>query len=335
MFESYKGEGWSEEYRQYRENWVKYAKEQYVAEWPLLLDIELSSVCNLNCPMCYTITDEFKNRVHAKLIDERLFYKIIDEISGNVDAIRLSLRGEATLHPQFVEFIKYAKTKGIKEVSFLTNGSKLKDEYIRELISAGADWITVSIDGLDDIYESIRKPLEFDDIYNKIKRFSEIKQEMNVHKPVIKVQGIWPAVRDRVEEFYNKFAPIADQVAFNPLFDYLDNDDDIVYVENFSCPQLYQRMIVAADGQVLMCSNDEDNMNVIGNANTENIYDIWHGKKLTEAREIYKRHNGYMDFELCRKCYLPRATEDNETANINGRIIVIKNYIGRNQEIGK
>ncbi len=334
LFEQYKSEGW-EEYQKYRKAWVENAENQYVSEWPLLVDIETSSICNLKCPMCYTITEQFKEKVCAKLMSDELFYKIIDEISGKVYAVRLSLRGEPTLHPQLMKFIKYAKEKGIMEVSFLTNGSHLSDDYIRELISAGVDWITVSIDGLGEKYENIRKPLLFEDIYQKIKRFKEIKDEMQVHKPVIKVQGIWPSIKNNVEEYYNLFAPLTDAVAFNPLIDYLDNDKDIVYDESFSCPQLYQRIIVAADGKVLMCSNDEENGNVIGDLNQENLYDIWHGEKLEKIRNIMKVQGGFKNISVCRKCYLPRETEENEKAYVNGREIIIKNYTGRSQRIGE
>lgn len=335
LFEQYKSEGWEEEYRKYRKAWEENAENQYVSEWPLLVDIETSSICNLKCPMCYTITKEFKEKVCAKLMSDELFYKIIDEISGKVYAVRLSLRGEPTLHPQLIKFIKYAKEKGIMEVSFLTNGSHLSDDYIRELISAGVDWITVSIDGLGKEYENIRKPLLFEDIYQKIKRFKEIKDEMQVHKPVIKVQGIWPSMKNNVEEYYNLFAPLTDAVAFNPLIDCLDNDKDIVYDEKFSCPQLYQRIIVAADGKVLMCSNDEENGNIIGDLNKENLYDIWHGEKLEKIRDTMKEQGGFKNISVCRKCYLPRETEENEKAYVNGREIIIKNYTGRSQRIGE
>lgn len=335
LFEQYRSEGWAEEYRKYREAWVENAKQQVVSEWPLLIDIELSSVCNLKCPMCYTITEEFKQKVNARLMDEKIFYQIIDEISGHVKAIRLSLRGEPTLHPALVEFIKYAKKKGIKEVSFLSNASRFSDDYIRQLIAAEVDWITVSIDGTGERYNAIRNPLKFEDTYDKIRRFHEIKKELGVHKPVIKIQGIWPAIKENPEEYYNLFVPITDSIAFNPLIDYLDNDTDIVYDEAFSCPQLYQRIIVAADGQVLMCSNDEENMNVIGDLKLERIYDIWHGDKLQAVRKQHKQRGGFKEIPVCRKCYLPRATEDNEEAVVNGRKIIIKNYIGRSQKVGE
>lgn len=124
-------------------------------------------MCNLKCPMCYTITDEFKEKVNAKLVDFELYKKIIDEISGKVPALRLSLRGESTLHPKFIECIKYAKDKGIKEISTLTNGSKLDLDFFEKIVNAGIDWITISVDGLNEEYEKIRKPLKFKDILEK------------------------------------------------------------------------------------------------------------------------------------------------------------------------
>ena len=68
-------------------------------------------------------------------------------------------------------------------------------------------------------------------------------------------------------------------VAFNPLIDYLFNDVDIKYVENFTCPQQYQRLVIGADGIVMKCSNDEENLEIIGNINDETVHEIWHGKK--------------------------------------------------------
>jgi len=171
LFDTYRGEGWEEEYKKYRKDWTENARSQIVSDWPLLVDLELSSICNLSCPMCYTITQQFQSRVFAGLISEELFVRLIDEIAGHVTAIRLSLRGEPTLHPRLVDFIRYAKQKGIKEVSFLSNGSRFTDDYIRQLIQAGTDWITVSIDGIGAVYEQIRKPLKFEETYEKLRRF--------------------------------------------------------------------------------------------------------------------------------------------------------------------
>lgn len=90
---------------------------------------------------------------------------------------------------------------------------------------------------------------------------------------------------------------------------------------------LYQRIVIGADGLVMMCSNDEENTHVVGNANEEKIYDIWHGEKLNSVREQHKKENGYKELEVCRNCYLPVETEDGERAIVNGREIIVRNYV--------
>lgn len=333
-FEDKRAFGWEEGYAQYRKSWSEYPKQEYVSEYPLLIDIELSSLCNLNCPMCYTITDDFKRKVHTQLMEWLLFKKIVDEIGGKVPAVRLSLRGEPTLHPNLVQCIRYCKEKGIKEVSFLTNGSKLDEHYFIDVAKAGADWITISIDGVDEEYELIRRPLKFSDTLQRLKNICEIKREKGWKKPVIKVQGIWPAIKKCPSKYYNLLAPYVDLIAFNPLIDYLGNDDDIVYEQDFSCPQVYQRLVIGSDGNVLLCSNDEDGDHLLGNVCEQSVYQIWHGERLNEVRTFHSQGR-FKEINVCRKCYLPRATEDNERAYINEREIVIKNYINRSQNIGE
>ena len=327
LFHKYKGEGWSDEYKRYRINWEKYPQKQFVSKYPLLVDIELASVCNLKCPMCYTISDEFKQKVNAKFMDFDLFKKIVDEIANDVPAIRLSLRGESTLHPKFIECIQYAKNKGIKEISFLTNGSKLDRENFIKMMQAGVSWITISFDGLGEEYEKIRKPLKYDEMIEKIKALKAIKKEFNTNKPVIKVQGIWPSIKVNPEEFYNTLAPYVDSVAFNPLIDFHKSSDDKVFIDGFYCPMLYQRLVIGADGLTMMCSNDEENIHVIGDANKQTVYDIWHGDELNRVRELHKKRNGYKKLEVCRNCYLPVETEDGERAIVNYREIIVRNYV--------
>lgn len=335
IFEQYRGEGWEQEYKAYRDAWEQNAKEQIVSDYPLLVDLELSTVCNLHCPMCYTVSPMFKEHVIPTLMEKRLFCKVIDEIAGKVPAIRMSLRGEPTLHPDMVELVKYAKAKGIKEVSFLTNCSRMTPEYFEQLLLAGVDWITVSVDGLGDMYENIRKPLKFEETLEKIKSMKQIKEKYQVHRPVIKIQSIWPAIRDNAEEFYNTFVPYVDAVAFNPMSDDQQNDTEIEYVDSFSCPQLYQRIIVAADGSVLVCSNDEENEMVIGDANEKTIYELWHGEQMQRMRELHKEENGYRKEHICSKCYLPRRMQQEVIVEVNGRKVIVESYTKRSQVIGE
>jgi len=326
---------WEEEYKKYRSDWVSYPELKKVRDYPLLVDMEMASTCNLACPMCYTTTSRFKEDVPPKLMDFGLFKKIIDEIAGKVYTIRLSLRGEPTLHKKLVEAVTYAKEKGINEVSFLTNGSNLTLDYFAKLAEAGADWITVSFDGTKEEYNRIRKPLIFEETIQKLKDIKLYKDKHGLVKPVIKVQGIWPAIKKDPEGYYNALSPVSDLVAFNPLIDYLHNDSEIIFEENFSCPQLYQRVVVTSSGHVPMCANDEFDEAIIGNAWKQTIHEIWNGMELNRIRKEQRKPNGFKDFDICKKCYYPRKTVVNECISINGRNVEIANYINREQVIGK
>ena len=333
-FEKKRGFGWESEYLEYRSNWTKFAKQQFVNDYPLLVDIELSSICNLKCPMCYTVSDSFKKVVNTKRMDWELYKKIISEISGKVPAIRLSLRGEATLHTKFIDAIQFAKENGIKEVSTLTHGFKLTLPFFEKITKAGIDWITISIDGVGEMYETIRKPLKFNDLLDKIIAIKKYKDQNNLKRPVIKVQSIWPAIEKNPQEFYDIFAPHVDLVAFNPLIDFVGNDDILEYVDNFSCPQQYQRLVIGADGLVMKCSNDEENKEVVGNINFQTVQDVWKGKKLNEVRELHKKKDGFKCSSVCRKCYIPRKTKD-EIAKVDNREFIVRNYTFSNKIIGK
>lgn len=333
-FYEYLGETWPEGYKEYRRNWSQWPTSGHVADYPLLVDLELSSVCNLRCPMCYTISADFRKHVDAKIMDFALFTKIIDEIGSKVPALRLSLRGESTVHPQFVDCIRYAKERGIKEVSTLTHGGRLTLDFFQRIQEAGIDWITISIDGTGETYERIRKPIKFAEIVQKIQDIKHFKDQRGLHRPVIKVQGIWPAIKEDPKRYYDTFAPYVDLVAFNPLIDYLGNDTDIEYLEDFTCPQQYQRLVIGADGLVMKCSNDEENREVIGNANEETVHQLWHGEKMNRVREMHRQRRGFMQSAVCRRCYLPRKTDD-ETSSVGARTFVIKNYTRRIQVVGQ
>lgn len=333
-FEEYRALGWEAGYRAYRRNWVEYAKNQYVSEYPLLVDIELSTVCNLHCPMCYTITEDFKKSVRRQFMSMELFHKIVDEIGGKVPAVRLSLRGEPTLHPDFVSCIRACKERGIGEVSFLTNASTLTKDRFIEFAEAGADWITVSIDGIGETYESIRRPLRFADTLKRLQDIHEVKAQRGWKRPVIKIQSIWPAIQADPSAFYNTYAPYVDLVAFNPLISGYSSHENsgVVYLEDFSCPQLYQRLVIGADGRVLLCANDEEGRRVLGDMNQQSVYEIWHGEPIETIRALHKK-NAFREVDVCRDCYLPRETED-EYAFVNGRKIVVKNYVSREEPQG-
>jgi sulfatase maturation enzyme AslB (radical SAM superfamily) len=325
-FEEKRGFGCAAAYLENRRQWTEYPQQRIVSDYPLHVDLELASICNLRCPMCYTITDDFKKRVDAKLMDFDLFCRLIDEcVTGGVYSIRLSFRGEAFLHPKVVDCVRYAKERGIQEVSSLTNGLRMDEEMFVELMEAGIDWLTFSIDGIGETYEQIRRPSLFDDMVAKLTAFKKIKEQAGRVKPAIKVQSILPAIEADPKAFYDIFAPISDMVSANPLIDYMTDTHKHPKITDFTCPQPFQRLVIGADGLAMLCSNDEVGEEVIGNANTQSIGEIWHGPKMTRAREIHIAHKACESLAPCGHCYIPLKTYD-EVVMVGGRSVVAEKY---------
>ncbi|MFC1807225.1 radical SAM/SPASM domain-containing protein [Candidatus Omnitrophota bacterium] len=315
--------------------WHLYPRFGIVGHFPLHVDIELSTNCNMSCPMCYRRTQKFTDRVKPQLMEEDVFKKIIDEaVVNRLFSIRLSLRGEPLLHPKIFDFIEEAKSRGIPEVSMLSNGLALDNDRFKKLIELGFDWLTLSVDGLDSTYESIRKPAKFEELLKKIKSFSELKKQHRSRKPVLRIQSVWPAIKNDPRRFYETFSPYVDSITSNPMIDFLQQDSDVEYDRDYVCPYLYQRVVIAADGKVLLCSFDDYEYHIIGDVKKETIYNIWHGKPMSEARAWFKeKTKKWWENEPCKHCCYPRKKERAGQANMGKRNIEVQKYVNRKDEI--
>ena len=62
-----------------RVKWHIYPRFRVLPKFPDHVDIEASSACNMKCPMCFTITDAYKDNVKLTNMQFDLFKKIVDE----------------------------------------------------------------------------------------------------------------------------------------------------------------------------------------------------------------------------------------------------------------
>jgi hypothetical protein len=286
--------------------------------------------------MCFTTTDYYSKKVEKGFMSFSLFKRVIDEaMRYKIYSIRISHRGESFIHPEVTDFIKYAKESGVKEVSSLSNILALPPSLFEQTMKAGLDWLTISFDGLGEVYERIRKPAKFQESYEKIKEYKRIKDKAKSYRPVIKIQSVWPAIKDCADEYIKLFGPYVDSIASNPLVDYLHRDDpkEIEYWENFDCPTPYQRLTVLFNGLVPYCHNDEFNTFIAGDVNKDTIYNIWRGKAMAKIRENHRKHRGVSLFSACKHCFLPRKVEP-AVEFIGNRSLIVEKYTKRTEEIG-
>ena len=216
-------------YLEYREKWFNNPPNFILNEAPLNLDIEISSACNLKCPMCGRTIEMEKGqerRYHAGLMDYELYKKIIDEAAEiGAYAIKLNWRGEPLLHPQVVDMVRYAKEKGIIDIMFNTNGVLLSEQMSEDLIKAGLDKMFFSIDSIQkERFEKYRCGAVFEEVMENIKNFGKINERLGhtVETRVSKVK--LTETEDENEAYMEYFEGLVDKVAFLDYIPYGEKD---------------------------------------------------------------------------------------------------------------
>ena len=118
---------------------------------PLVVYVEPSSICNLECKFCpqHTNSDEFPK----SLMSLESFHKIINDIKifeNKPELLRFCGIGEPLFNKNFGKFIQILnESKVVKKTELITNGLLLNSELIK-IIASNLDRIVISIEGLSD-----------------------------------------------------------------------------------------------------------------------------------------------------------------------------------------
>ena len=276
-----------------RINWYLGPQNALVTDFPLHVDIESASTCNMNCPMCYR--SELK---HTGQMEFNMFRKIVDECEENhVFSIRLSWRGETLTHPRIKEMIAYA-TARIKNVSFLTNAFFLDDNMVDCFIDAGVSYVAVSFDGIDETYERIRHPAKFEENYRRLLHLKQKKQEKNSNLPQVRLCTIWPAIRNNPQAYTDKMKKVSDYMVSNP---YINFKGPMTIKPNFICQYPWERIVIAYNGDTQCCTGWNADDIILGNITNKNIHEMWHSEQMNDIRSIHSR-GARMELNSCARC---------------------------------
>ena len=287
-------------FEEYRRKWFANPVNFEAGDFPLNIDIEATSRCNLRCPFCATTYMPYKKG----FMDFDIFKKIIDEgAEYALPAIKLNYRGEPLLHPRTPDMVRYAKEKGVMDVYFNTNGVLLTADISGRLIEAGLDRISVSFEGTEkEFYEKNRVGSDYDTVLNNIKTLQRLKKDRGVNHPRIRVQTVLLAeLRDRLREYTAFWKEHADEIGYLDLKDEPARHKGLVYA--WACPQLWQRLTITFDGTILPCVHDAYQELALGNVKDTSLWDAWTNEKLERIREAHKKGLSH-EINACDGCSL-------------------------------
>jgi radical SAM protein with 4Fe4S-binding SPASM domain len=145
--------------------------------YPSTIMIELTNLCNLACTTCPR-EYEYGKAMDKGMIDIGKAKKIIDEVWPYLDSIGLTGMGETFMYKEIGEIIDYIKSKNKGIIISVSTNAVLPNfiERVTPLIG-NIDTIQISIDGLNEVYESIRKKASFQKLDENIKILSKLCNE--------------------------------------------------------------------------------------------------------------------------------------------------------------
>lgn len=278
-----------------RHQWKRYPRRK-VPRFPLNVDIEVSSRCQIKCAHCFRQQMDIGENDFMPL---DMYKRIVSECGRHgLFTLKFSMRGEPLLHPDIVEMVGFAKQAGVKEVWINTNGGMLTEDLAEGLILAGADWITMSFDGLREEYEHVRYPLKYHESLEKLKM---LRRARDKHKAgtLLNVQTIWSAIKDDPREYTDLMKSIVDRVAYNPDM----NFKDIILVPDpdFICPRLWQRICITSRGNYLKCPSDFQMEEILANAQDMGVKQAW--DTVQEEQRRLHLEGRRLESKVCVKCH--------------------------------
>lgn len=279
-------------------------------EFPSRVTIELTNRCNVSCTFCHR--NDFKMTLGNMSFE--LYKRIIDEMAKHKPIAMVPFfRGESLLHPQFFEFISYAKERGIGPIQFTSNGLLCEEAVAHKIIETGIDFVSFSLDTLDEnAYMASRRYGNLQKSMDNVKRFCDICKEyrkQGIKTPTVQVSTVdIAAYKDQQElfiEYWKKYADIVRVYEEHDNNGRFRNEEVSKRLQKVGkrkpCRKLYTDMVIYWDGSISLCCYDWNETHNFGNVNSMTLEEIWNSREMYMLREMHERDCLTSDY-ICKEC---------------------------------
>lgn len=314
-------------YRAYRVGWAQRAATRDPGDFPLNLNIEVTTRCNLACTFC---TQPSLTKEQLGNMPWELYTQVIDEGAHyHVPAANLNGLGEPLLLRRLPEMIAYAKQHGLIDVMFHTNGTVMTEPLARALIDADLDRIIFSVDSPDKAtYEAMRLHAQWERVVTNVRLFAEMRTRLGRTTPIIRTtMVVTDKTAHQVKDFVKLWEPVADQITLQDLTwrtkileggqwsnrEQSAIPEDLNHVReeakrcglSFVCPYLYQSAYAFWNGDVIPCSNpNARKFMVMGSLTTHTLKEVWDGPAYQQLRQLHESGR-WDEHPVCRHCEIP------------------------------
>lgn len=265
-------------------------------DFPRVIQLETSIVCNGKCPMCPS------SMIRRKpIMDEQLFKKIIQECKNTrLDEIHPFFFNEPFLFPKFLDWLRYIRKElpNVK-INVATNGSILTKETYDQIIKERLiDGLCFSLDAYSK--ETFKKTRGHDNFEQVLEHIQHLRN--NAHG--IKVYVNFTVNKDNYKEL-KEFKEFWEKKGINYFISYDDGRKDgkpfVKRRYRRACKQPFDYITILTTGEVVLCDMDALGKDILGDVNKNTIKEVWQNDKFKFIRDAHlsKKRNKH---NLCKYC---------------------------------
>ncbi len=138
--------------------------------------IETTTRCNLKCKSCGSLKGKDD-------IDLKLFNKIANQCFPDIEEVNVTGVGEPTMTKYFSHIASTIIEKYNKRLIVITHGMLLdRNTELLNLLVHNNVHLTISVDGVDAVYEEIREGAKWKTIVSVFEKINQIKHEKQLDK---------------------------------------------------------------------------------------------------------------------------------------------------------
>ena len=299
-----------------KNSWSEYRKKYdqasnlNILDYPIQLDFELNASCNLKCPMCPISAESPKGKGKKTWFDFEFFKELIDySVKKGTRAIKLNYINEPLIRNDLINFITYAKERGIIDIYFSTNGILLNKDISEKLITSGLTRIQVSLDAFtQQTYDKVRPGGDLKKIVENVNGFLELKEKYNAKIPLLRVNFVKTELNEfELDNFMNFWKDKVDMIGVQEFIKPTKVKNQIkskktIKKKNFKCSFPFKQLVINNEKQVLPCCTfwgEELALQKV--EKPEDLFDAWNSPKMIDLRNKHLEGR-YQEIPQCKNC---------------------------------
>tara|TARA_Y100000114_G_scaffold42441_1_gene37772 strand:+ start:1247 stop:2218 length:972 start_codon:yes stop_codon:yes gene_type:complete len=281
--------------------------------------IEVCGACNYKCQMCPHSFDGGRERPFRQMMNYQMYLTILDQlIDSEVEEIYLEGSGEPAMNKKLPAFVEAGTERGFK-MCFITNGSLMKGQFMKDVIDAGLHFARVSVTGYNrEKYIEWMSEDNFDMILENCYAMMDYIEESRSNATI----GSYSLIIDNdnqdyeIEQYRKNFIDKVPGIKSSiwRMHNWSGVYDEVTWRKKKSTRRSCGRpfspdLIVRAGGNngkkgaVVPCCMvlGQDSKAVLGHLSENTIEEIYYGEAYENLRKLHREHR-FDEIDYCKNC---------------------------------